>query len=73
MRDGLPADSPDLLLSALDGAAMPSVDGRAYLLAESQVVRALGGRLEQRGLVRDRIFAKGYSRAAATTRREQSA
>jgi hypothetical protein len=52
---------------------MPSVDGRAYLLAESQVVRALGGRLEQRGLVRDRIFAKGYSRAAATTRREQSA
>jgi NADPH-dependent ferric siderophore reductase len=73
MRDGLPADSPDLLLSALDEVALPSAGGRAYLLGESQVVRALRGPLEQRGLVRDRIFAKGYWRATPTTRLERSA
>jgi hypothetical protein len=49
MRDGWPADSPDLLLSALDGAVVPSLAERAYLLGESQVVRALRGALEQVG------------------------
>lgn len=73
MRDGLPADTANLLLSAVDQVALPSVEGRAYLLGESQIVRTLRGSLEERGLERDRIFAKGYWRAAPTTGLERSA
>jgi NADPH-dependent ferric siderophore reductase len=73
MRDGLPAGTANLLISALDEVALPSLEGRAYLLGESQVVQILRESLEERGLGRDRIFATAYWRAALTTRLERSA
>jgi NADPH-dependent ferric siderophore reductase len=66
IRDSLPANTAHLLVSALGEVDLPGGEARAYLLGESQVVRALREPLEQRGLDRDRIFAKGYWRAAPT-------
>jgi NADPH-dependent ferric siderophore reductase len=61
------------LRSAVDGFALPSWEGRAYLLGEGQTVGVLRDALEARGLERDRIFAKGYWGARSALQQERSA
>jgi NADPH-dependent ferric siderophore reductase len=72
-RDGLPAGTVNLLSAAVGEVALPRVDARAYLLGESKVVAILRDALEERGLKRDRIFAKSYWRAGPTSPSERSA
>ncbi|MGD0876208.1 MAG: siderophore-interacting protein [Acidimicrobiales bacterium] len=72
-RNGVPADTVELLRSAVDGFALPSWEGRAYLLGEGHTVGVLRDLLEARGLERNRIFAKGYWRARSALQRERSA
>jgi NADPH-dependent ferric siderophore reductase len=62
-RGTAPADTVDLLSSAIHHFVWPNLNARAYVLGEQQAVRALREELEARGLERDRIFAKSYWRA----------
>jgi NADPH-dependent ferric siderophore reductase len=73
IEDDAPADDADLLGSAVAEFALPTPDGRAYLLGEFQVVRILRDELVVRGLERDRIFAKSYWRAQPAPLQDQSA
>ena len=63
----------DRLLSAVDDFALPTPNGRAYLLGEIQAVHIVRNRLVARGLQRDHVYTKSYWRARPPLLRDVSA